>query len=433
MTVQITKSIFMNTKITRSLKGLIIICLLCFPHVVYSATASVLITITNIVQTNANTFEYDVLVTNTASDTIKLRGYSWGLNVTPGLENGGTLTHSFINRDPLFNNLPVVNYTYTAAFHHLRGLTINAPAGNEVSLIPNIVYKLARMSVHTTAPCWLGNFNPFMPAPPSTPIQMVTESGHTHCFIVAIVSPPDSSYAINGILNTAAPGTIQGLTGTMIPDPLGTTPFLLNCACAIYDTTTTSTCDSYMWSVNAQTYTASGSYTNTLSSVGACDSVSILNLTVSPLNLATTLSGITMTSSATGVSYQWISCGNNAPMAGATNQNYTPSINGNYAVIVSNGICTDTSACRNVSAVGLHETVQSDDVHVYPNPGSGIFTIELYATSSIMMTDVMGNILLNETMTAGKHMINLSNNAKGIYVLKSICSDTYYTMKLVNE
>ena len=44
--------------------------------------------------------------------------------------------------------------------------------------------------------------------------------------------------------------------------------------------------------------------------------------------------------------YQWLDCNNNfEPISGATAQNYTAIDNGNYAVVVNENGCIDTSAC----------------------------------------------------------------------------------------
>jgi len=46
------------------------------------------------------------------------------------------------------------------------------------------------------------------------------------------------------------------------------------------NTTTISACDSYTWPSNDQTYTQSGTYTQTVQSANGCDSVITLNLTL---------------------------------------------------------------------------------------------------------------------------------------------------------
>lgn len=65
------------------------------------------------------------------------------------------------------------------------------------------------------------------------------------------------------------------------------------------------------------------------------------------INTAVALAGSTATVAATpGSSYQWLACdSNNALIAGQTNPSFTATTTGNYAVVVRNQLCADTSLC----------------------------------------------------------------------------------------
>ncbi|GBL35736.1 hypothetical protein EMGBS15_13310 [Filimonas sp.] len=183
------------------------------------AGSTVLITISNFVQTNANTFEYDVFMTNNGPVNYAISGYSWGLNMTPGIANGGTISHVFLCRDAIFNPIPPVTSAYTPSQYHLRGTTVNVASGNEVIILPGVAYRLARMRVQTTAASWAVNANPFIPVFPVTPIQVVFAPGKTQGVITAVLSPGSPTYSINGLANTPSGTSVQGLTAIMIPDP----------------------------------------------------------------------------------------------------------------------------------------------------------------------------------------------------------------------
>jgi len=61
-------------------------------------------------------------------------------------------------------------------------------------------------------------------------------------------------------------------------------------------------------------------------------------------NYTITNSNNTLFANLTGANYQWVDCDNsNAPISGATNQNYTPTSNGNYAVEVTENTCNSIS------------------------------------------------------------------------------------------
>ena len=97
----------------------------------------------------------------------------------------------------------------------------------------------------------------------------------------------------------------------------------------------------------------SGVYFDSLYSVSGCDSIIELNLIKSSFNNVISQNADTLQTSQVGTTYQWIDCSTNTFVAGATNRQFRPSLNGNYSVIVSDGLCTDTSNCINFSVPDL--------------------------------------------------------------------------------
>jgi hypothetical protein len=72
-----------------------------------------------------------------------------------------------------------------------------------------------------------------------------------------------------------------------------------------------------------------------------CSVVELCNVDVT-----TTTTDFTIEANAVGLTYQWVDCDDNfAVIANETNQSFTATVNGNYAVIVTDGACSDTSAC----------------------------------------------------------------------------------------
>lgn len=163
---------------------------------------SLLMTMTNVVQLSSSSFEYDVILTNTGTTTIGLKGYTCGINHATGMRGTGNLTHTFISRDPLLATLPSVSPGYTASNNHLRFIT-NTNL-NVVNLLPGASIRLATMRVTNSVP-YPANFIP------DFNLQMVTGVGKTNSGVTCIVSPPGTSYIINGIANTASSGTLQKL------------------------------------------------------------------------------------------------------------------------------------------------------------------------------------------------------------------------------
>ena len=104
---------------------------------------------------------------------------------------------------------------------------------------------------------------------------------------------------------------------------------------------------------------------------------------------------------------------------GATDQTYMATVNGSYAVVVTENSCTDTSACVTITATGMHLLEPSPAVSLFPNPASGQVTIE--ANGPIDRIDLMqldGSLVRRFSTNAWKVGIDLSGLSKGVYLVK---------------
>ncbi len=119
-----------------------------------------------------------------------------------------------------------------------------------------------------------------------------------------------------------------------------------------------------------------------------------------------------------GLSYQWYDCTTHQAIIGAINQNFQPTENGNYAVIVNYGNCQDTSSCYLISTISV-ENITSEQIKVKPNPTSGKVYISGY-DGKIEINDVLGNNIPGEIVKEVNLMtIDLSNYANGVYLIRT--------------
>jgi Concanavalin A-like lectin/glucanases superfamily/Secretion system C-terminal sorting domain len=149
------------------------------------------------------------------------------------------------------------------------------------------------------------------------------------------------------------------------------------------------------------------------------------------LTAGNTLSGITLTATPSGEAYQWINCATNAPVAGATNETFTPTANGNYAVVVDNGLCTDTSSCVAVNGVGIEENnlIAAD---IYPNPSSNQVTISFDgAVANLKITDAQGKLIRQQSIQ-NNATLSISSFDNGIYFFE-IATEKGSTIKRVSK
>ena len=95
-------------------------------------------------------------------------------------------------------------------------------------------------------------------------------------------------------------------------------------------------------------------------------------------------------------------------------RNDQTSINMNYSHLIS-------VTASGTSSIGVDELAAAE-VSVFPNPSNGVINVELNANAEAAVTvvDVLGQVVYrsNENFVAGERkMINLSNKAKGMYIL----------------
>jgi hypothetical protein len=136
------------------------------------------------------------------------------------------------------------------------------------------------------------------------------------------------------------------------------------------------------------------------------------------VDVTTTTTDFTIEANAVGLTYQWVDCDDNfAVIANETNQSFTATVNGNYAVIVTDGACSDTSACVAISTIGLNE-LNSLAVNAYPNPVNDVLTIQAAEQRfSVTVLNLEGKVLATYSNVDAKLEMNTSNWSKGIYTV----------------
>ncbi len=193
--------------------------------------------------------------------------------------------------------------------------------------------------------------------------------------------------------------------------------------------------------VGANTYNASGVYTDVYTAYNGCDSTFTTNLTVNPpVDVTISQIGYTLTANAAGANYQWLYCvetGNTA-ISGETNQNYNVFVSGNYAVMVDQAGCVDTSACEFVLVEGINAIAADNTFDVYPNPATQNVTIEMGAdllqnTKTVNIYNTLGKLVYSQQIVALKTEINIDGLAKGIYIVKVETGNGTLTKRIVKE
>jgi hypothetical protein len=188
------------------------------------------------------------------------------------------------------------------------------------------------------------------------------------------------------------------------------------------------------YALNGQTFTSSGTYTQTLRSLQGCDSILTIDLTLMPVNATATSTPQGLAASPLGMSYQWLFCTTgNLPVPGATSSLFVPTWPFSYQVVVDYGYCLDTSDCVPWTPVGI-STQGKEWLTLHPNPTSELVQLTLHgqpqSTMKAQIADLSGKTFKSfDAMldVQGQYTIDVQVDElpSGLYVLKVQSEDRF--------
>jgi len=136
-----------------------------------------------------------------------------------------------------------------------------------------------------------------------------------------------------------------------------------------------------------------------------------------------TNSSNTLLANLANATYQWVDCNNsNTPISGATNQNYTPTTNGNYAVQITENNCNSISNCIAINSLAVNDFQLNNLIKLYPNPVNNdsinLDCSHLNEDITININDINGR-QINKLSSLGNEVISINTTAysAGIYFL----------------
>lgn len=197
-------------------------------------------------------------------------------------------------------------------------------------------------------------------------------------------------------------------------------------------------CGAFTW-IDGNTYTSStNTPTYTLTNQSGCDSVVSLDLTINNVDVSTTNNSPVLTANASSASYQWIDCDNsNTLISGETNQTFTASSNGNYAVIVTENGCTDTSNCLLVNTIGIEGVNYDEVIVVYPNPTEDLVHIRWENNANKIIYKVVAldgkTVVKEKTINSNNFTVDLSKETSGVYFIKIKSSNRSEVVKVIKR
>lgn len=180
-----------------------------------------------------------------------------------------------------------------------------------------------------------------------------------------------------------------------------------------------SACNNYITS-SGKIFNTTGFHFDTLRNSVFCDSLIEYNITINTVDDSVYKVGNKLVSNDTWAQHQWVDCNKGfALISGETNYDFLLSSPGKYAVIVSRGVCTDTSDCFKYGNVSNTQKGKLETISLYPNPVTDMITLNsdysLLGSKAVIYT-ISGKLIKHITISSAN--INVSDFASGIYYLQ---------------
>jgi hypothetical protein len=195
-------------------------------------------------------------------------------------------------------------------------------------------------------------------------------------------------------------------------------------------------CAGETYMVGTHDYDESGVYVDTFQNVYGNDSIVYTTLTVAdPLHLAVVNNVVTLESQQSPGSYQWIDCATGMPVPGAVGATFAPAENGSYAVILTQGACSDTSDCYIIDQLGLFDGAALEG-SFYPNPVKDILTISANASvPEEVEVHTLAGVPVRVAIYAGAPgtEIDFSLQPSGLYLVRATVDGEHHAWRIVKQ
>jgi hypothetical protein len=187
------------------------------------------------------------------------------------------------------------------------------------------------------------------------------------------------------------------------------------------DTLSMVSCVDYTWEQTGLIYNETGYYIDSFHHDEGCLEVKVLDLTTSSFHAEVTAIGTNvLRANVENAGYIWLKCenGNYSVVPGEFGQDFSPSDDGDYAVVITKNFCSDTSTCEFM----LKVTENQNDMNLalYPNPSNGEFILQtIHVGAHFNVCSIDGKMLVaGELIKKNKTELDFSDLDKGTYFIE---------------
>jgi len=195
----------------------------------------------------------------------------------------------------------------------------------------------------------------------------------------------------------------------------------------------------YYMSPSGKIITQTSAIKDTLKFKSGCDSVIYsINVTISNVNKGVSRSMNTLIAQTNNGSaqFQWLDCKSNYDkIGGVTSKQFSPTVNGEYAVEVTENGCVDTSSCILFEINGTHD-LQLSQLTIQPNPSRGQFNIQsvnVLHQVELSIVDLQGKVIQRwnfDKMSQQTFDVKLTS---GIYYIKILSLEGQNSWPIIFE